>query len=90
MELGLQVIVLGLGIVFAVLIVLIGSLNVMKLASVKKTEQISSNEDNEAAVSEENDERIIAVISAAVHQMMSTEYSESNLGFRVRSIKRLY
>lgn len=84
---GLQVVVLGLGIVFLVLILLIGcTLLLERLSRKKATPYVPQLQAPEGI--EEDNNQIIAIITAAIYAVLSQESIENNLSFRVRSIKR--
>lgn len=91
MDIGLQVVVLGLGIVFSVLFLLIGIISLISrvekkvdafVESDQQIEQIYHGEDNNSSL-------LPAVIAAAVYQFMYTEGTANNVSFRVRSIRRI-
>lgn len=89
-ELGFMVVLLGLGIVFIVLAALIYLINLLEFLSKSKASKVINliEEPNEIIVEENND--LVALITSAVYAVLSNEQvRKSNLGFVVRSIKRI-
>lgn len=99
--LGLQVTLLGVCTVFVVLIILIGLILLMRLAlstltnvgKKKKEEQVKATPVvTTPAITLDEDEEIVAVITAAITAYYDTvnTVEKSDLKFKVRKIKRLY
>lgn len=99
---GLQVALLGLGTVFVVLFLLILMVTLMRLIFkgvgklkakqvAKKSEVINITPVVEEKIAIEEDEEVVAVITAAVSAYYETQNVtyKSNLKFRVRSIKEI-
>ncbi|MEG2561088.1 MAG: OadG family protein [Clostridia bacterium] len=99
--LGLQVALLGIGMVFVVLFALILIINLMKLLMVyinklesKKQTNVEVQEEIQPIISQNNnneEEETVAAIMAALtafYDAQNIEY-KSNLSFRVRSIKEI-
>jgi len=96
MEFGLQMLLLGMGTVFAVLALLWGCLSVFKFVfydlknktkshANEETSQTSAISDSETASKAEDDEEIIAVIAAAI---AAAESEAPGLKFRVVAFNR--
>lgn len=99
--LGLEVTLLGVCTVFVVLIILIGLITLMRLAlstltnvgKKKKEEQVKATPVvTTPAITLDEDEEIVAVITAAITAYYDTvnTVEKSDLKFKVRKIKRLY
>jgi sodium pump decarboxylase gamma subunit len=88
---GVQVLVLGLAIVFVVLAILIILLKLMAKFMTKKNLTVDDTRLSAEEVIEYADEDTVtvAVITAAIYLLSSTDEKRSNIGFRVRSIKRI-
>jgi sodium pump decarboxylase gamma subunit len=89
---GVQVLVLGLAIVFVVLAILIILLKLMAKFMTKKNLTVDDTRLSAEEVIEYADEDTVtvAVITAAIYSILSsTDEKRSNIGFRVRSIKRI-
>lgn len=93
---GLQVVLIGMGVVFAVLLLLIGILQVFKLFAVKKPEKSESPVSAAtptpvvasapvAAASASEEEKIVAIATAAI----AASRGESECAFNVISIKKI-
>ena len=90
MEYGLIVTVLCLAIVFGLLCTLIVALYLMRLFSAKSQSKPQSIVKEELTqIHEEDDQKIIAAITAAVQMIMSHQTEDKKAKFIVRSIKRI-
>ena len=89
LKFGGQILLLGMGAVFAVLGIIFLLLTLFKfafgLAEKKRSEQPTQSEIISAASDEKNDEEIVAVIAAAIAM---AESEANNVKFRVVSFKR--
>ena len=87
---GFQVLVLGLGIVFSILALLILFISLLERISVKKSLTTDDTNIEDEIVSVNEDGETVAAITAAIYAVLSAESDKrSNIGFRVRSIRRI-
>ena len=92
---GLQVVGIGMGVVFGVLLILIGILQLFKLFAVKKPAEQKSNENVSvvsapvatptANASASEEDTVVAVASAAI----AAARGESECAFNIISIKKI-
>lgn len=92
-QLGIQVVVLGVGMVAIVLLLLVIATSILgKISSMKRIEQPEEliETADRLQIAQASDKDLVAAITAAVYAVLSSEQVEkSNLDFVVRSIKRI-
>lgn len=90
---SLQTLVYGITIVVAVLFILLIAVKIMEAVNKPRPKKVVEKLDqpkNLLDSNSEDDQKICAVISAAVYMMLSEDDNmANNLSFKVRSIKRI-
>jgi len=91
MNVGFQVLILGLGIVFLILTMLIVFISLLNRFSSNGI--VAFDKENSPQLDIEpvcDDNQTVAAITAAIYALLSVEgETRANIGFRVRSIKRI-